>query len=246
MTFLKTLFARIWAVWGLIWFFVTLLPFYPFFLICYYFVPDPKRTKLFISASRIWMGIYLPMIGCPLSVKGKEYFKKGQNYVVVCNHNSFMDIPVTSPGIPGTNKTIGKKEFAKTPLFGVAYKIGSVLIDRKSEQNRRESYIKMKQVLEMGLHMCIYPEGTRNKTNEPLRPFHDGAFKLASETGKPIMPGIIFNTKVALPADKGFYLWPVKLKMHFLPPVNVEKGEPVKELKEKVFAMMKTYIENNQ
>lgn len=191
------------------------------------------------------MGIYMPLIGCPFRVRGKENFRKGQNYIVVCNHNSFLDVPITSPGIPGTNKTIAKKEFASIPLFGIIYQLGSVLVDRKSEQSRRESYTKMKHVLDMGMHMCIYPEGTRNKTDEPLKPFQDGAFRLASETGKPLMPAILFNTRKALPADKPFFLLPHKLEMHFLLPIEVQPGETVKELKEKVYEVMKTFIEQH-
>src|SRR6185436_5631575 len=104
-------------------------------------------------------------------------FKNGENYIVVCNHNSFMDVPLTTPFIPGPNKTIAKIEMAKIPLFGLIYQRGSVLVDRKNEESRKNSYIKMKDVLQMGMHMCIYPEGTRNKTTAPLQPFHNGAFR---------------------------------------------------------------------
>ena len=38
----------------------------------------------------------------------------------------------------------------------------------------------MKSVLEKGIHMSIYPEGTRNRTKEPLKKNgYDGAFRLA-------------------------------------------------------------------
>ena len=114
-------------------------------------------------------------------VHGKENFKRGENYIVASNHNSYMDVPLTTPFIPGPNKTIAKSELAKVPLFGLIYQRGSILVDRKSEKSRRESYVKMKEVLDQGLHMCIYPEGTRNTTGEPLKSFHDGAFKLAGQ-----------------------------------------------------------------
>jgi 1-acyl-sn-glycerol-3-phosphate acyltransferase len=70
-----------------------------------------------------------------------------------------------------------------------------VLVDRKSETSRRQSFEKMKDVLEKGMHMSVYPEGTRNRTTEPLKKFHDGAFRLATETGHDIIPAIMFNTK---------------------------------------------------
>ena len=66
-----------------------------------------------------------------------------------------MDVPLSSPGIPGANKTIAKAGMAKIPLFGLIYKSGSVLVDRKNEQSRKASYSKMKEVLALGLHMCF-------------------------------------------------------------------------------------------
>jgi 1-acyl-sn-glycerol-3-phosphate acyltransferase len=170
----------------------------PFLLFCY-FRPDPQKTKWFCRYSGVWMGVFLPLAGCPLRIRGKEKFAKGQTYIVVCNHNALIDVPVSSPGIPGGNKTIAKIEFARIPIFGLMYQAGSILVDRKNENSRRESFTKMKEALDMGLHMCIYPEGTRNKTNEPLKPFHDGAFRLSLSTGKAIIPAIIFNSRKIMP-----------------------------------------------
>jgi 1-acyl-sn-glycerol-3-phosphate acyltransferase len=130
---------------------------------------------------------------------------------------------------------------AKIPLFGLFYRIGSVLVDRNSEQSRRDSYLRMKEVLGMGLHMCLYPEGTRNKTDQPLKSFHNGAFRLAVDTRKPIMPAIIFHTKQVLPADRFFFLWPHRIDMHFLEPVYVGPTDTMDALKEKLFRLMTEY-----
>lgn len=240
MKIFKEVFARIWAVWGIILFIITMLIFMiPFLLIRT--IKEPERTMRFIRLSKVWMQIFLNGIGCPLTVKGKEHFKPGRNYIVVCNHNSLMDVPVTCPFVPGGNKTIAKQEMATTPVFGMLYKMGSVLVDRKSEKSRRESYLKMKQVLDSGLHMCIYPEGTRNRTNEPIKSFHDGAFRLAFDTRKEILPTLVFNTRKALPPNKTFFLLPHPLQMHFLPSIHVSDNDTVAVLKEKVFKIMNEY-----
>lgn len=204
------------------------------------FIKEPVGTDAFRKISALWMRIFLTLIGCPLQVRGKNNFMKEETYIVVCNHNSLLDVPVTTPFIPGPNKTIAKIEMAKIPVFGLIYKRGSVLVDRKDEESRKASYIKMKEVLSMGIHMCIYPEGTRNRSGEPLQRFHDGAFRLAVDTGKSIMPAVIFNTAKALPNNKKFFLWPHFLEMHFLQPVAVE-NYTYQELKEKVFVLMKEY-----
>jgi 1-acyl-sn-glycerol-3-phosphate acyltransferase len=242
----KTIFGRIWAAWGALVFVITMLIFLiPFFLFIY-FQDEPLKTKRFIRFSRVWMDIFLGLVGCPLKIHGRENFKGGKTYIVVCNHNSLIDVPVSSPGIPGGNKTIAKAEMAKIPLFGLIYKTGSILVDRKNEKSRRDSFIKMKEVLDLGLHMCIYPEGTRNISDEPIKPFHDGAFRLAVSNGNSIIPMIIFNSRKANPPDKGFYLMPTKLFMDFLPEVNPLPGESVEKLKSRVFDTMKNYILQHQ
>lgn len=246
MQLLKNILGRFFAAWAMLTFIATmLLVLLPTAFLGFW--PEPKRTILFIRLSRIWMAVWLPLAGIRLVIKGREKFAKGENYVVVCNHNSFMDVPVTSPGIPGGNKTIAKIEMARIPLFGLIYKRGSVLVDRKSEESRLKSYTYMKRVLEMGLHMCIYPEGTRNKTNKPLKEFKDGAFRLAIETGKPVIPAVLFNTKKVLPQHKAFYFWPSKIEMHFLDPVTTEglQMNDVKPLKETIFNSMWQYYEAN-
>lgn len=246
MNVLKNIFYHIWAVWALVFFVITMIIFLiPFFLLCY-FQEEPEKTLRFIRYSRVWMGIYLFMIGCPLTVRGRENFRKGENYIVLCNHNALIDVPVSSPSIPGGNKTIAKMEMAKVPIFGYLYKTGSVLVDRKSDASRKASYIKMKKVLDMGLHMCIYPEGTRNKTDQPLKSFHSGAFRLAIESGKSIIPGIIFNTKKVLPFNKPFCVIPHPLEIHFLSPVDILPEDTSLTLQTRVFNIMTDYYERNQ
>jgi 1-acyl-sn-glycerol-3-phosphate acyltransferase len=156
-----------------------------------------------------------------------------------------MDVPVTTPFMPNANKTIAKKGFSYVPIFGWIYTLGSILVDRKSEQSRRKSFEKMKWVLSIGLDMVIYPEGTRNRTGEPLKAFYDGAFKLAADTNKPVMPALIFNTKKVLPPTKPFFLQPHKLELHFLPSINPADFS-VKELKVEVFRKMWDYYQANQ
>lgn len=244
MNFLKEIFGRIWALWALIVFTSTMFVFYIPFLLFVYWLKEPKRTHRFIAYSRIWMSTFLYLIGCPLKKSGLDNFKKGQAYIVLCNHNSFLDIPVSSPAIPGGNKTIAKDEMDKIPIFNLIYRSGSVLVNRKSDASRKESFVKMKQVLEMGLHMCIYPEGTRNKTREPLKSFHSGAFRLALDTKTPIIPAVIFNTRKALPANKTMYLIPHKLYIDFLPPLFPQEDESMDLLRQRVFEVMKKrYVE---
>jgi 1-acyl-sn-glycerol-3-phosphate acyltransferase len=238
MNLIKNCLGRVFAFWAMLVFVVTML----LVLIPTFFTnlfAEPRRSIVMQKIFQVWMKVWFVLIGVRRIIKGKEHFKRGQNFIVVCNHNSFMDVPLSSPAIPQANKTIAKVEMSRIPLFGIVYKRGSVLVDRKNEQSRKNSYLKMKEVLAMGMHMCIYPEGTRNKTGEPLQRFHDGAFRLAVDTKKAILPAVIFYTAKVLPLHKTFYFWPHKVEMHFLPPVD--PGESVETLKNKTFEIMKDY-----
>lgn len=244
MSFLKAVAGRVWAVWGLLTFVVTFLLVFLPSMVCY-LMPEPRSTAYFIRVSRIWMRVWFFLVACPVRVRGKKSFEKGRAYIVTCNHNSLIDIPLSSPFIPGPNKTIAKTSFAKVPLFGLYYRKGSVLVDRNSERSRRQSFDEMKKVLAMGMHMCIYPEGTRNRTDQPLKKFYDGAFKLATDTNTAIIPAVILNTRKAVPANKPFFFLPKRLEIHFLEPVPAN-GLSTADLREKVRGIMSEYFSAHQ
>ncbi len=240
MNFTKEILGRIFAIWASLIFIITMLP-VALAMWIIGLVKEPKRTEIFQKISRAWMSFFFLTIGCSLRIKGKENFENGTNYIIICNHNSLMDVPVATPFIPGPNKTIAKIEMAKIPLFGPIYKRGSILVDRKNKDSRRDSFKKMKDVLTMGMHMCIYPEGTRNKTGEPLKTFHDGAFKLAVETRKSLLPAIMFNTNKVLPTGKTFFFWPSRMEIHFLQPYAVNNADTFEDLKQGMFLLMSEY-----
>jgi 1-acyl-sn-glycerol-3-phosphate acyltransferase len=237
--FLRNFFARLLALWALASFVLSFLLIVLPSLLCG-LIPNPTGQDWFIRIARGWMRVWLIGVGCPPTVKGREQFIPGESYIVICNHNSLMDPPMTSPFIPGPNKTIAKAVFAKVPLFGWYYKMGGVMVDRKNEISRRRSYEAMKNVLEGGMHMCIYPEGTRNRSNQPLKPFYDGAFKLSIETGHPILPAVLFNTRNILSPTRAFYFQPHPIELHFLKPID-PSGETVESLKEKSFRIISEY-----
>ena len=237
---LKNIAGFFFAVWALVIFVITLLP-VALIMWMIGIIKEPRRTKIFRNVSKVWMRLFFMATGCSLEVVGKNNFKQGERYIVTCNHNSLMDVPVATPFIPGENKTIAKAEMAKIPLFGLIYKRGAVLVDRNDKNSRRDSFIKMKNVLKMGMHMCIYPEGTRNRSDLPLKEFHAGAFKLAMETQTPILPALLFNTKKVLPPGKRFYFCPSKMEMHFLPAIHVTLDDNDQTLKERVHKIMSDY-----
>jgi 1-acyl-sn-glycerol-3-phosphate acyltransferase len=246
MNVIKKIAGTVYFFYGILLFVVTMLiVLIPVWLTTLF--PEPTRAKLLHPIFKGWMSFFLPLVGCPVIRKGKEHFKKGENYVVVVNHNSLVDIPVSSPWIPGPNKTLAKTEMAKIPLFGVIYKAGSILVNRKQGKSRRDSFNAMTDMLSKGLHLCLYPEGTRNKTEAPLQNFYDGAFITAIRSQKPIIPGLIFNTKKIYPTDSKIWARPMAIHIHFLEPVSTADLtlNDTLELKQKVYKIMESYYAEN-
>ena len=135
---LKNILGRIFALWCLLLFAGTMLiVFIPIWIFSFW--PDPIKSRGFLAIGRIWMIVYMPLIGCPVRRRGTEYLTPGQTYVIVCNHNSLIDVPVTTAKIPGANKTLAKSSMGKIPLFGVLYRIGGIMVDRSSEASRKQS-----------------------------------------------------------------------------------------------------------
>ncbi len=236
-SFFENIFARFWAAWGLVWFIVTFLIIFLPSMLSYAFKDERKGQDYFIFVSRIWMRLWLTLIACPAKILGRNNFAKDKTYIVVFNHNALLDPPLSAPFIPAGNKTIAKSSLAKVPIFGLFYKRGAVLVDRSDDKSRFKSYDQMRATLRKHIHMCIYPEGTRNRTEAPLKNFYDGAFKLAVDSGNEIMPCIISGTTTAMPIHKKFFLLPAKLKMEFMEPVS-PAGLDVQQLKQKVYDLM--------
>jgi 1-acyl-sn-glycerol-3-phosphate acyltransferase len=163
-----------------------------------------------------------------------------KGYIVVANHQSYMDVPLIFRTLPFMTRTLAKIELAKVPLFGYLYKQMTVLVDRSNPVSKRKSMMDLKKIIKNGESIFIFPEGTFNETNKTFLPFYDGAFKIAIDTKTDILPILFLDT-----ADRFGYtsVWdwsPGKNRVVFLPPINIEKyhGGEHKALKQEVFNQM--------
>ena len=245
MKLLKSIIGRTLAFWALLMFATSMFVYMWFYIYCL-LLREPNKTRWHRKMSQLWMGTFMILSGIRFSVRGKHHFDGLENAIIVCNHNSMLDIPVSFPFLPRANKTIAKKSLSKVPIFGWIYSIGTVLVDRNDSKSRQASFDQMKYVLNHGLDMLIYPEGTRNKTSAPLKSFYDGAFKLSIETQKPIVPVVLLNSKKMLPAKPIMYFKPGKIIMNILPAVYPQ-GHSIDSLKKTVYDIMANfYLENEK
>ena len=166
--------------------------------------------------------------------------KKGQSYIFVANHISYLDAALIPKTFRHSIRPLGKVEMAKIPIFGFIYRNAIVTVDRSSAENRAKSVLLLKSILRKGISILVFPEGTFNMTHQPLKEFYDGAFRIAIETQTPIKPVVLLNAYDRMNYNSVFSLNPGKSRSVYLREVPVE-GLTVKDvamLKEKVFDMM--------
>ncbi|HTP28383.1 MAG TPA: lysophospholipid acyltransferase family protein [Anaeromyxobacteraceae bacterium] len=155
-------------------------------------------------------------------------------YVIAPNHQSFLDIFVLC-NIHHEWKWVAKKQLFKIPLFGWGLSLtGAISLDRGDLASAVKVMEKSRHYIEQGISVLIFPEGTRSEDGK-LLPFKPGAFKLAIETGAPVLPIAITGTAHGMPKG-GPWVRPTQITVRILEPVSVTglTGRDVRRLRESV------------
>jgi 1-acyl-sn-glycerol-3-phosphate acyltransferase len=137
----------------------------------------------------------------------------------MANHVSNADPPLLIPALPRRTSVLVKKELFRVPLLGRAMRMARlVAIDRANKEAAIASVRRASDVIESGLDMTVFPEGTRSRDGR-LLPFKKGPFYMASETGVPIVPVTILGTFEILPKGR-FSIHPGTATFIFHPAVE--------------------------
>lgn len=147
----------------------------------------------------LWSWIFSILTFIRYKFYGRENFRKGQAYIYVSNHTSFLDIPGLTILLPGQFRPLAKKELLKIPVFGWIAKSAAIIVDRSSPDSRKKSIDRLKAFLRAGISILIFAEGTQNRSNNILQPFHDGAFRIAVDTQQPILPIVVLGAGRLMP-----------------------------------------------
>lgn len=141
-------------------------------------------------------------------------------YVVVANHESFVDILLISH-LPMEMKWLSKIEIFKIPVVGWLMRLaGDIPLTRGDRESGAEALRQCRDRLDKRVSVMIFPEGTRAHDGE-LGPFKDGAFKLAIEAGVPILPLAVHGTKTAL-GKHDWRLGDATAEVRVLEPISTE------------------------
>lgn len=149
-----------------------------------------------------------------------------ENYVLAGNHKSIFDIPLLITSIPDEIHFMAKKEVFDIMFFKIILnKMGTFPVNRN---NVDISAIRTSlKILKENEVLGIFPEGTRNKSDDILLPFKGGVTKIASRANKLIVPfGISGEYKLGKEIDLNIGE-PIDIK-------SIEKQEQTKYLEERV------------
>ncbi|MEX6687306.1 lysophospholipid acyltransferase family protein [Danxiaibacter flavus] len=229
----------VYVIYALLWFVVLMLLVLPFTVIALC-LGKIKGGNFMYKVCNIWARSWYGLVG----IRHGEIYEAPHNregkYIFVANHSSYMDIPPVVRAIHQPVRVLGKYEMTRYPIFGIIYRMAAVVVDRSSLEKRARSVRALKSALQKHISIFIFPEGTFNETQEPLKDFYDGAFRIAIETQTPIKPLLFIDSVKRLHWRSIFSLTPGPCRVVFMQEIPVEglTQKNLPELKKQVHSAM--------
>jgi 1-acyl-sn-glycerol-3-phosphate acyltransferase len=184
MRLIKSIFAPIWKLWFALWFVMPFLLLFPLF----YVALRMRKYDFVFHLKRLWSRCisYGSLLFPKIEYRGKIR-DLPKPCVVAGNHTSYLDIVYCPLYIRHTAIFMGKSELLKIPLFNVFFKYIDIPVNRKKISDAHRAFTDAGNWIDKGYSQVIYPEGTISSFGK-LKPFKNGAFKLAIEKQVPIVP----------------------------------------------------------
>lgn len=170
-------------------FFTSLAALYiPFRVLLY----KPKRYQRAFRLKRGWAYFLQWASLVPIRVERLAPLPQAP-YVICCNHGSYLDIIQMYNVIPEYFLFMGKYELLKWPLFNIFFKGMNIAVNRGSRVEAAKAFRRAAEAIDRGTSLAIFPEGTIPDYAPRMKPFKDGAFRLAIEKQVPIVPITFVN-----------------------------------------------------
>jgi len=229
-------FQWIYSIYALVVFVAIMLLIFPFVIIASFF-GRIRGGNMILQLCMLWADLWFFLIFIYVRRIYEAPHEKDKPYIFVANHISYLDAPIIVKAWRQPVRPLGKVEMGRVPVFGFIYRKAIVTVDRSSPENRQESISILKRVIKRGISIVVFPEGTFNTTNKPLKDFYDGAFRVAVETQTPVKPVVFLDAFERMHYRSIFSLTPGRCRIVYLEEIPVE-GLEVQELKERVYAAM--------
>ena len=136
----------------------------------------------------IWSRLTCYLALCPVTVKGREYIRRGRSYVFVANHQGAFDIFLIYGFLGVPIKWVMKAGIGKIPFVGAACRAaGFIFVDHSSAKAAARSVKEAERCLRGGASVAVFPEGSRTYDGKMIR-FKKGAFQMALDQHLPVVP----------------------------------------------------------
>lgn len=183
---------------------------------------DPEQRS--IRLARLVSSIGVPLIGVRLTVLGRENLPHDRPFVVVANHQSYLDIIVMLIAIPYKIAFVAKEELLNIPILGWDIRSqGHIAINRAEGMKAARHLKEIAKATHNGKSLLLFPEGTRSFDGQ-VGEFKRGAFQLALDAKVPVLACSIAGSGRCMP-KKGFWIRPGKVTITLHPPIFPETLE---------------------
>ncbi len=180
---------------------------------------DPDRTLSDRYLHALGRALILVNPRWRVRVEGAEALRGRGAFVFVANHQSLIDL-VLMCLLGRPMKYLGKASVFRVPVFGWALRIaGEVPVERGNRESGAQALDELKRWLSRGVSVCLFPEGTRSDDDE-IGPFRKGAFRLAIETQRSIVPVVISGARDVLPKGSLVFARSADVRVQVLEPVD--------------------------
>ncbi len=150
--------------------------------------------------------------------------------VLVANHSSIIDILLLFT-VFRPFKWISKRSNFNLPIIGwLMWMADYVPLVRGNRESVLQMIDRCKYHLNRGSPLLFFPEGTRSPDGR-LRPFKDGAFLIARQTGCPVIPIAVHGTERVLPKH-GFFFKRMSAHVEVLAPIDSRCFESTEALRD--------------
>jgi 1-acyl-sn-glycerol-3-phosphate acyltransferase len=202
---------------------VIILIFYPVTFIIWLLVLPFDRDRVVVHWLLIYQAIVISYL-MPIwriNIRGREKAKPGTTYVIICNHQSILDILIVCC-LRYRYKWISKIEVNSMPILGWYLKMADyITVDRGDRESKDKMIVEAYNCLKKAISIMIFPEGTRS-ADKQIGFFKRGAFQLAISTGIPILPVLMDGTGEVLPKHGVIFGGFHNIDIRVLEPVSPE------------------------
>lgn len=160
------------------------------------FMNSKSRISNSLRITSFFLKICLPILGVRVrSSLDKELLSRNESFLIISNHLSYLDMFSISSVLPAVF-VAGVDGVQDTFLVGTVTRLsGGLFVERQSRSRINEDLNKISKVLNEGVNVVLFPEGTTSN-GDSVMPFKSSFFASAIESKTDLLPICIKYRKI--------------------------------------------------